>query len=266
MSRRGAGVFRGAVVLAVAALLASCTVYRPTATFEQPERLVLLTFDDGPNGHGAVTDRLLAVLRKHNVKAMFSVIGANVDKYPGIVRRIHREGHLIANHGYSEWPVLFRSTASIGEEMDRCTEAVRTALGDSTFNLYCFRPAFGWYNRRTRRCARRRGWPLGGFNCYGRDAQADSSEVGAVVRRVLRCLDKRGGGVVVMHDGKAEHERLLRRVREGRSSYERLWIPSAVDSLIVRLKRRGYRMPPLDDGRPNALPSGFAARFRVFFF
>ena len=69
-----------------------------------------------------------------------------------------------------------------------------------------------------------------------------------------------------MHDGKAEHERLLRRVRQGRSSYERLWVPAAVDSIIAELKRRGYRMPALDDSLANGLPGEYAERFRVFFF
>ncbi|MBD3317187.1 MAG: polysaccharide deacetylase family protein [Chitinivibrionales bacterium] len=247
-------------------LFVSCTVYQPAVFFEEPRRLVLLTFDDGPNGHGRVTERLLAVLRKHDVKAMFSLIGTNVEKYPAIVRRIHADGHVIANHGYSEWPVLFRSTQSIRREMDQCTQVIRAALGDSSFVPYGYRPAFGWYNRRTHRCALERGYPLCGFNCYPRDAQADSSQAGAVVYRALRCLGKRGGGVVVMHDGKADHERLLHRVRRGRGSYERLWIPATVDSIIVRLKKEGFCMPPLTEGPANTLPVEYLNRFEEFFF
>jgi peptidoglycan/xylan/chitin deacetylase (PgdA/CDA1 family) len=61
-------------------------------------RAVCLTFDDGP--HPKHTPDLLDVLKSHGIKATFFVIGRLVEKYPDLVRRIHEEGHLVANHSF----------------------------------------------------------------------------------------------------------------------------------------------------------------------
>lgn len=71
--------------------------------FEGPavgeERLIALTFDDGPNDE--FTPQLLDILAKHEVKATFFVMGAYVDEFPDVARRIVAEGHTIANHTYN---------------------------------------------------------------------------------------------------------------------------------------------------------------------
>src|SRR5699024_6621170 len=63
------------------------------------ERLIALTFDDGPNDE--FTPQLLDILAKHEVKATFFVMGAYVDEFPDVARRIVAEGHTIANHTYN---------------------------------------------------------------------------------------------------------------------------------------------------------------------
>lgn len=47
------------------------------------------------------TDRLLSLLRSLKVKATFFVLGWVADRYPELIKRIHREDHEIASHGYS---------------------------------------------------------------------------------------------------------------------------------------------------------------------
>ena len=60
---------------------------------------IAITFDDGP--HPVRTIKLLNVLKKHDIKATFFVIGQNVDNYPDALREIINDGHEIANHTYS---------------------------------------------------------------------------------------------------------------------------------------------------------------------
>ncbi len=58
---------------------------------------VALTFDDGPSA--TETPRLLDILRKYGVKATFFMLGDRIDgTTEGIVRRVLREGHLVAVH------------------------------------------------------------------------------------------------------------------------------------------------------------------------
>jgi peptidoglycan-N-acetylglucosamine deacetylase len=56
---------------------------------------IALTFDDGPN---AYTAQVLDVLKAHNVKATFFIVGKMAKTHPAILARIAAEGHLLANH------------------------------------------------------------------------------------------------------------------------------------------------------------------------
>lgn len=57
---------------------------------------VYLTFDDGPNPE--VTPLLLEVLREHNVRATFFLLGKNAEKYPELVKLIQEGNHRIGFH------------------------------------------------------------------------------------------------------------------------------------------------------------------------
>lgn len=58
-----------------------------------------LTIDDGPDP--SVTPRILDLLKEHNVKATFFLVGQNAEQNRDIVERMIREGHVIANHTYT---------------------------------------------------------------------------------------------------------------------------------------------------------------------
>ena len=57
---------------------------------------VYLTFDDGP--HAEVTPMLLELLREHNVRATFFLLGKNAEKYPELVKLIQEGNHTIGFH------------------------------------------------------------------------------------------------------------------------------------------------------------------------
>ena len=63
------------------------------------DNVIFLTFDDW--GSDAAINKILYVLRKHNVKATFFIITRNVMNNPNLLRAIAAEGHEIGSH--SEW-------------------------------------------------------------------------------------------------------------------------------------------------------------------
>lgn len=63
------------------------------------EKVVALTFDDGPNE--PYTSEVLDILDGYNVKATFFVIGKNVELYPETAERMIAEGQVLGNHSYS---------------------------------------------------------------------------------------------------------------------------------------------------------------------
>ncbi len=60
---------------------------------------VAITFDDGPDPEW--TPKILDVLKKYGAKATFFQIGAEVEKYPNVAKRVFNEGHEIGNHTFT---------------------------------------------------------------------------------------------------------------------------------------------------------------------
>lgn len=60
------------------------------------ENTIYLTFDDGPSTE--ITERVLEILDKHHIKAIFFCIGDNVRKQPEILQKILSKQHSVGNH------------------------------------------------------------------------------------------------------------------------------------------------------------------------
>jgi peptidoglycan/xylan/chitin deacetylase (PgdA/CDA1 family) len=67
---------------------------------------VALTFDDGPND--PYTLELLELLARHQVRAIFFLIGDFVRRRPDIARAVRQAGHLVGNHTMSHPSRLYR--------------------------------------------------------------------------------------------------------------------------------------------------------------
>lgn len=63
------------------------------------EKLVAITFDDGPSGR--FTRRLLEGLEERGAKATFLLCGYRMEQYPELTEQIFNSGHEIGIHGYS---------------------------------------------------------------------------------------------------------------------------------------------------------------------
>lgn len=67
-----------------------------TWNLDRDEKVIYLTFDDGP--HPVATPFVLDLLKQYNAKATFFCIGKNVVEYPAIYKRTLVEGHATGNH------------------------------------------------------------------------------------------------------------------------------------------------------------------------
>ena len=88
---------------------------------------IALTFDDGP--HPELTPKLLDILKTHQVKATFFVVGNRVVKYPEIVARAAREGHEIANHSWSHPRLSELSDQDVRQELQKDEDAICSVIG-----------------------------------------------------------------------------------------------------------------------------------------
>jgi len=105
--------------------------------YKSETKRVFLTFDDGPSG---ITPEILDILKQEDVKATFFVLGSQVEIRPDIVKRAYEEGHYIANHGYShKYSEIYASPESVLNEINKCNEIIRLAIGVPEYNSYLFR-------------------------------------------------------------------------------------------------------------------------------
>lgn len=192
------------------------------------EKQVYLTFDDGPSKD--VTPQILDILKEHDVKATFFVLGARVDLYPEITKRAFEEGHYIANHGYShEYSKIYENKDTVFQEYVECDNSIRNAIGNPDFNSYLFRfpggSSGGRYEKikaQAREHFKSYGVAFTNWNCLTGDAEGkDTNE--ECFQEFMNTKNGRNSLVVLMHD-----------------SNEKVQTVEALPDIIVQLKNEGY--------------------------
>lgn len=137
MKRRN--TFRAAL-----ALLLILTLCMPAAASGFAEKLIAITFDDGP---GAYTAQLLDELAARDVKATFFVSGYRAANYPETLKRMVSEGHQLASHTQNHENLNTLSAAKIADEISRTQDYITAAGGD---NPAYIRPPYGNANKTVR--------------------------------------------------------------------------------------------------------------------
>ncbi|MCO4798608.1 MAG: polysaccharide deacetylase family protein [Colwelliaceae bacterium] len=100
---------------------------------------VALTFDDGPSMY---TTKIINKLNSYNIKATFFMVGTAIKKHPELVKSIHQQGHLVANHSWDH------SNANEHQSIEKYWENQILATNDLLEKITgvvpkLFRPPFG---------------------------------------------------------------------------------------------------------------------------
>ena len=101
------------------------------------EKIVALTFDDGPSE--TRTPALLDLLNQYNVKATFFMLGENIEKNPDIAQAVYDQEHLIGNHSYNHPRLIFKSSSFVREQIKK-TDLLIESLGQKEVKY--FRPPY----------------------------------------------------------------------------------------------------------------------------
>ncbi|MCX8956484.1 polysaccharide deacetylase family protein [Erwinia psidii] len=101
-----------------------------------------LSFDDGP--HSSNTPLVLDILKAHQIKSTFFVLGERVKAHGKIISRIVTEGHRVGNHTYSHKQLTTLSDREIKDEIIS-TEKLISQYAPTD---YIIRPPYGARNTR----------------------------------------------------------------------------------------------------------------------
>jgi peptidoglycan/xylan/chitin deacetylase (PgdA/CDA1 family) len=161
---------------------------------------VALTFDDGPDP--AYTPQLLALLRKHDVKATFCLVGKNVQAHPDLVRAIVADGHALCNHTWNhDLKLGTRGEAAIRADLQRTNDAIKAAVPDAEVKY--FRHPGGMWTPAAVKVAADLGMVCAGWEVDPTDWNVAKWSAGAQMKQhvlaVLRA-EVKPGSIVLSHD------------------------------------------------------------------
>jgi peptidoglycan/xylan/chitin deacetylase (PgdA/CDA1 family) len=149
---------------------------------------VTLTFDDGPHPDG--TPAVLEALGEH--RAVFFMVGEQVERYPSLAAEVAQAGHGIALHGYRHRNQMRVTPGWLADDLRRGAAAIADATGAEP-TLY--RPPYGIFTPAG--LALSRSYERLLWSKWGRDwrARTTPEEIARLATR-----DLGAGDVILLHD------------------------------------------------------------------
>lgn len=188
------------------------------------QKLVALTFDDGPTPH--YTTDILQLLELYQVKATFFVTGSETQRYMTQAKQIVAAGHQLGNHSWSHQRMLFMSLDEINREIEGTDQQIRAAGYQGEI---LFRPPYGkkllllpWYLAENNRVSIM--WDIAP-ETFDEDSEDPQTMAAQVLEQV------QPGSIVLLH--------LMYKNRDASRA--------ALPLIIKGLKQKGYTMVRLSD-------------------
>jgi peptidoglycan/xylan/chitin deacetylase (PgdA/CDA1 family) len=171
-----------------------------------PHRLILFTFDDGPER--STTPELLDRLDDAGVRAVFFMAGHRIKgennrqrEQQEIARDAVRRGHVVASHTVDHFALTSLGSESLRRQVEDNERIFEEVFGGRP---WLFRPPFGLHSARVDTYLAGRGYTIVMWNLGTGDYQVrTAADVLETWRRVFdRREDEEGerGGIVLLHD------------------------------------------------------------------
>jgi len=187
------------------------------------QNVLYLTFDAGyENG---CTEKILDILKKHQVKAAFFLVGNYVEKNADLVRRMVEEGHIVGNHTMHHYDMCRISEKdAFAKELQDLETLFQSVTGKELPKYY--RPPQGTYSKENLQMAKELGyktvfWSLA-YVDWNNDAQPTREQ--AFAKLLPRTHP---GAVVLLHSTSRTNAEIL-------------------DELLTKWKSDGYRFETID--------------------
>ena len=207
-------------------------------TTSNGKSIAYLTFDDGPS---SITNSVLDILKKYNVKATFFVINSGSYNKTTLQREVN-EGHTIGLHAYDHnYAIAYKDDNSYLDGIDKLRAKVKADTGfDSHYirfpggssNTISKRYSKGIMSRITK-TAKQRGYKYYDWNVDDDDA-GRARTADDCYNNVVKELSPNRSNIVLMHDF-GTNKKIL----------------DALPRIIEYCQKNGYTMLPIDDNTPE---------------
>lgn len=111
------------------------------------EKIVALTFDDGP--HPEYTKELLEGLKKRKIKASFFLVGENIPGNEALIKQMYEDGHLIGTHCYSHVDLTKKGGKKACIDIRKTNDMIEEITGTRPEYI---RPPYGIWNDDLEEC------------------------------------------------------------------------------------------------------------------
>ena len=178
-------------------------------------RQVALTFDDGP--HPTYTPQVLSLLKKYGIQATFFCIGKHVLQHPELVKELHDQGHVVANHTFTHAATIdFHSKAKWLEELRQADATIANIIGRTPL---FFRPPYGVTTPHLAKAIWETGHTVVGWRLRPYDTLQRTPQ--QLINTILKRT--KPGDIILLHD---THKRIV----------------PVLEQLLPELKHRGFEM------------------------
>ncbi|MCK1681539.1 polysaccharide deacetylase family protein [Bradyrhizobium sp. 147] len=181
---------------------------------------VVLTFDDGPWPKN--TPAVLKALADECTTGIFFSIGKHATYEPEILKQVYAAGHTVGSHTWSHANLNNKklNEAQRKEEIEKGLSAVKWALGGISPSPFFRFPALQHPPEMVTYLGNRN---IGIFSCDIDSFDFKASKPEKVVETVMKKLDTKGKGIILMHDFQKH-------------------TAEALPELLKRLKAGGYKV------------------------
>lgn len=198
----------------------------PKYIWELPntEKKIYLTFDDGPIPE--ITEWVLELLKKEEIKATFFCIGENIQKHPEVFKQIISDNHTIGNHTFNHLKGWNTSTKKYLENVELCN-SVFEKYSISNFQSKLFRPPYGKIKKNQAKELIKLGYKIIMWDVLSYDYD-NSLNAERCLNNTLKNIST--GSTIVFHDSN-KSKRNLKQV---------------LPKLIQQLKEKGFEFDKID--------------------
>lgn len=200
----------------VLSVFSSCLYAKVMNRLPTQEKVVCLTFDDGPSPK--TTPKVLEILKKYNVPATFFVLGQCAKRHPNLLQAIVDNGHVLANHSYFHKVMPSLSEQKQNQELEDTNELLTPIAG----KVQWFRPPYGSHNAALKTLVESKGMDVVMWSVDPFDWKKPSPLV--LKKRVSEQLHP--GAIILLHD-------------------IHISTVNALEGIIQEILNKGYKIVPL---------------------